>query len=76
MRPSVVRVAYQPWCSISTAKKPPTEPKDLFYELLLHIIAKVAVAYPHHALYQLLALKNGDNVSASQRHREEYVFLP
>jgi hypothetical protein len=53
-------------CRISTSE-------SLFQEVLTFLINKVCLQCPHHSLFQIFALSNGNNVGVDQRNKR-YLF--
>lgn len=45
-----------------------------FQDVLNTVIETVALDHPHHALWQIFALSNGDRVVASQKGKNRYLI--
>jgi hypothetical protein len=47
--------------------------ENVFQHILTTLIKKVVMDHPHHSLYQIFALSNGNKVGVDQRGRDRYA---
>ena len=58
---------------ISLLSPPPPPPSSLLTHPSTSHLQATALAHPHHVLWQIFALSNGDNVPGSQRGKNRFV---